>query len=404
MSWFLAFLGFALLVLLHELGHFAAAKSVGMRVEKFSLFFGRPIWKIQRGETQYQVSWIPLGGFVKITGMNPEEELEPEIKARSYSGSPVWKRIYVIAAGPFVNFLIAFLILGGLYMVEGRAVPGVAVTSVEQGFGADGVLQENDRLISVSAPAAAASTAGKASDGASAAVDRTVAVDGRNLSEKEATARVKAARDLISTGGCGAESIGKGKAGEPQVAPCATPQPLTIVVERDGQKLVKQVTPQYDDKLKRYRLGIAFGSPLEPANVPEAASESVATMWLVTHRTVEAMAKVVYDPQARKEVSSVVGGYETTRQSIEVDTAQALFVIGLISLSLAIINLFPFLPLDGGHIFWALVEKARGGRPVSTATLEKASIIGFALVGMLFLLGVTNDINRITSGTGFGVR
>ncbi len=404
MSWVLAFLGFAALVFFHELGHFAAAKSVGMRVEKFSLFFGKPLWKIQRGETQYQIAAIPLGGFVKITGMNPEEELEPGLRARSYAGSPVWKRIYVIAAGPFVNVVIAFVILAGIYMVDGRAVPGVSVAAVEQGFGADGVLEENDRLVSVSAPAAA--VAGGKADGqnASAAVDRTVLVDERNLSDAEAERRVKAARDLISTGGCGAAVIGKGRNGEPQVAPCATPQPLKIVVERDGKQLEKQVTPQYDEQLKRYRLGIAFGSPLEPANLAEASAESVAAMWRVTRLTVEAMAKVVYDSEARKEVSSVVGGYETTRQSIEVDVVQAWFVIALISLSLAIINLFPFLPLDGGHIFWALVEKARGGKPVSTAVLEKASIVGLALVFMLFFIGLSNDIGRITSGTGFGVR
>ena len=399
MSWILAFLGFAVLVLLHELGHFAAAKWVGMRVEKFSLFFGPPLWKIQRGETQYQVASIPLGGFVKITGMNPEEELEPEIRARSYSGSPVWKRIFVISAGPFVNFLIAFLLLAGIYMIEGRAVPGVAVASVEPGFTADGILEENDRLISVSAPA------GAAGDGnAAASVTRTVAVDGTDLSDAETTKRVVAARDLISTGGCGAASIGKGNDGEPQVAQCENPQPLTIVVSRDGKTLTKQVTPQYDPKLKRYRLGIGFGSPLEPANVVQASGESLSSMWMVTRLTVEAMVKVVYDPQARKEVSSVVGGYETTRQSFEVDTIQALKVLALISLSLAIINLFPFLPLDGGHIFWALVEKARGGRPVATHVLEKASIVGLALVFMLFFIGVSNDIGRITSGTGFGVK
>ncbi len=398
MSWFLAFLGFALLVLLHELGHFVAAKWVGMRVEKFSLFFGPPLWKIKRGETEYQVAAIPLGGFVKITGMNPEEELAPDVKARSYSGSPVWKRIFVISAGPFVNLVIAFVILAGIYMVEGRAVPGATVGSVEPDFAADGILKEDDLLISVSAPV------GTSSDGAAASVTRTVNLAGPGLTDAQSDQQVKDARDLISTGGCGAEAIGKGKAGDPQVAECDDPQPLTVVVERDGKRVTTQVTPQYDPALKRYRLGIGFGRPLEPAGVVQASSESLQSMWMVTRLTVEAMAKVVYDTQARKEVSSVVGGYETTRQSIEVDTVQALSVIALISLSLAIINLFPFLPLDGGHIFWALVEKARGGKPVATHVLEKASIIGFALVIMLFLVGLTNDIGRITSGTGFGVR
>ena len=132
----------------------------------------------------------------------------------------------------------------------------------------------------------------------------------------------------------------------------------------------------------------------------QASGESLSAMWMVSRLTVEAMAKVVYDPEARKEVSGVVGGYETTRQSIEVDTVQAISVLALISLSLAIINLFPFLPLDGGHIFWALVEKARGGKPVPTHVLEKASIVGLALVAMLFILGVTNDVTRISTAPG----
>lgn len=400
MSWILAFVGFALLVFLHELGHFTAAKWVGMRVEKFSLFFGPPIWKIKRGETEYQIASIPLGGFVKITGMNPEEELEPDVKARSYSGSPVWKRIFVIGAGPFVNFVIAFVLLAGVFMVEGRPVPGVAVSSVEAGYGASGVLEENDRIVRIEAPAGTG-----ADEKATAGVTRTVVVDAQDLPEGEATRRVTAARDLISTGGCGAEKIGETKQTGPQFAQCeGTPQPLTVVVNRDGQVLTKQVTPQYDEKLKRYRLGIGFGAPIEPAGVADASTEAVAAMWRVTRLTVESMAKVVYDSEARKDVSSVVGGYETTRQSIEVDWAQAITVLALISLSLAIINLFPFLPLDGGHIFWALVEKARGGKPVATHVLEKASIVGLALVFMLFFIGLSNDIGRITSGTGFGVR
>ena len=100
MSWILAFAGFAALIILHELGHFAAAKAVGMRVERFSLFFGRTPLRWQRGETEYGVGWLPLGGFVKITGMNPAEEIPPEVAHRAYYRQPVWKRLVVIGAGP----------------------------------------------------------------------------------------------------------------------------------------------------------------------------------------------------------------------------------------------------------------------------------------------------------------
>ena len=102
MDWVLTILGIMLLIVLHELGHFVAAKAVGMRVERFSLFFPPSILKVKRGETEYAIGAIPAGGYVKITGMNPEEikDLEPEVAARAYYNQPPWKRIVVILAGP----------------------------------------------------------------------------------------------------------------------------------------------------------------------------------------------------------------------------------------------------------------------------------------------------------------
>ena len=101
MSYFLAFAGFAALIILHELGHFTAAKAVGMRVERFSLFFPPHFWKVRRGETEYAIGTIPLGGYVKISGMSPHEDLPEEVERRAYLQMPVWKRVVVIAAGPF---------------------------------------------------------------------------------------------------------------------------------------------------------------------------------------------------------------------------------------------------------------------------------------------------------------
>jgi regulator of sigma E protease len=124
-------------------------------------------------------------------------------------------------------------------------------------------------------------------------------------------------------------------------------------------------------------------------------------MWNITTDTVSHIAQI-FVPEKRKEIGSVVGGFETTRAAIEFKTSTALIVLAFISLSLGIINLFPFLPLDGGHIFWSVVEKVRG-RPVSFLTMERAGMIGFALVIMLFFIGLTNDIGRIT-GDGINVR
>src|SRR5918993_3275476 len=115
MSWLLAFLGFAALIILHELGHFAAAKAVGMRVERFALFFPPLAARVRRGETEYAIGTIPLGGYVKITGMNPAEDIPPEVAHRAYFRQPVWKRIVVIGAGPLVNIVLAFLILWAVF-------------------------------------------------------------------------------------------------------------------------------------------------------------------------------------------------------------------------------------------------------------------------------------------------
>src|SRR3954466_8763493 len=111
MSWLIAFAGFCALIILHELGHFTAAKAVGMRVERFMLFFPPILTKVRRGETEYGIGALPLGGYVKITGMNPEEKLPPEVAPRAYYHQPVWKRIVVIGAGPAVNLVLAFLML-----------------------------------------------------------------------------------------------------------------------------------------------------------------------------------------------------------------------------------------------------------------------------------------------------
>src|SRR5215213_11999136 len=111
MSWLIAFLGFCALIVLHELGHFTAAKAVGMRVERFSLFFPPLLARKKVGETEYAIGSIPLGGYVKISGMNPDEDLPDEVRTRAYYSQPVWKRIVVISAGPAMNLVLAFLLL-----------------------------------------------------------------------------------------------------------------------------------------------------------------------------------------------------------------------------------------------------------------------------------------------------
>ena len=149
-AWVLAIAGFAALVILHEGGHFLAAKAVGMRVERFFLFFPPKLISFKRGETEYGIGAIPLGGFVKITGMNPEEEIPEEVADRAYYRQPVWKRIVVIAAGPAVNIVLAlviFFLLAVGYGLDGENTNEIG--RIADDLPAASVLQSGDQLVSV---------------------------------------------------------------------------------------------------------------------------------------------------------------------------------------------------------------------------------------------------------------
>jgi regulator of sigma E protease len=355
MPYVLAGVGFALLIILHEFGHFIAAKKTGMRVERFSLFFGPFLFKTKRGETEYGIGAIPLGGYVKITGMNPEEDMPPEVAARGYYRQPVWKRIVVIGAGPAVNLLIAFVLLFGLAFSRSEVTKSVGHR--EPGSPAERSLQEGDRLL---------------------------AVDGHGGDQLDFQRR-------ISSHKCaGRQSDG-----------CEAATAAVLRIVRGGQPLTVRVKPTYDAGLKRTRVGFSYGTKPIDTSVPEAVGWSGETMWRVTKGTVQAIIGI-FNSTERKKISGVVGSYEVTRQAISFDEREAIAVLAVISLSLAIINLFPFLPLDGGHIFWSLVEKIRG-KPVPFRVMEQAGVIGFMLVILLFTVGLSNDIGRL-SGDGFNTR
>jgi regulator of sigma E protease len=357
MSWLYAFLGFSLLIILHEAGHFTAAKAVGMRVERFSLFFGRHLVSFRRGETEYGIGWIPAGGLVRISGMDPREEFSDDVAVRAYYRQPVWKRIVVIAAGPAVNLLIAFLILWVLFLANGRWFGTHSVSSQGLVQPATQYLQPGDRIVSV---------------------------DGRQGDLATIAAQVRRHK-------C---------AGRP-VDGCVATTAAHVVVVRDGRRLAFDINPRYDADNGFMRLGFTYAERHETYGPLAAAGHSVSGMWDVTGKTLSVFAHI-FQARERKQVGSVVGAYHVTQQSFSSDVTTALGILALISLSLAIVNLFPFLPLDGGHIFWALAEKARG-RAIPFAVMERASVVGFALVLMLFVIGFSNDLSRFHNG-GFGVR
>ena len=358
MSWLLAFLGFAALVVLHEFGHFIVAKWVGMRVERFMLFFPPILASFRRGETEYGIGAVPLGGYVRISGMNPREELPAEVEHRAYYRQKPWKRIVVILAGPAVNVLICFVLLWAIFAFSDRVEGSTnRVADVSPGSPAAEVLRPGDELLAV--------------DGVTGDTDRL--------------------REQLATHTCPGE----------QVQGCKG-TPVELRLRREGRERQVTATPTYDAEAGRPLLGFGFEPVVVNDNGLQAVGSSLDAMWEVTSGTVTTVGRLFYDSKARDEVSGVVGSYETTRQAVEFSATMALYLLAVISLSLAIINLFPFLPLDGGHVFWAVAEKIRG-KAIPFVVMERAGVVGFLLVIMLFLLGLSNDIDRLR-GEGFGIR
>jgi regulator of sigma E protease len=360
MSWVLAALGFMVLIILHEAGHFTAAKAVGMRVERFSLFFPPLLWKKKVGETEYAIGLIPAGGYVKISGMNPAEDLPDEVRTRAYYSQPVWKRVTVIAAGPAVNLVLGFILLLGYAWLIGPHA-GDHIGTIDKGYPAQNVLHAGDRVVAV--------------NGKPGAPDQL--------------------RTLVASDKCAAQ---------PPTQGCKGTRAVNVTVVRDGKRVTETITPIYDAQNKIMRLGFTY-DPQSGAHQPytfgQAFDRSTNAFWFITKQTVEIPAKII-NPKERKQINGIVGSYEVTRQTILADPADVVYILAVISMALGLVNLFPFLPLDGGHIFWAVVEKIRR-KPVSFSVMERAGLVGFVLVIMLFVIGLTNDINVLRDG-GFGGR
>jgi regulator of sigma E protease len=387
--WALTVAGFAVLIIIHEFGHFIAAKATGMRVERFFLFFPPKLVSIKRGETEYGIGAVPLGGFVKITGMNPDEvdpdrakpegpesqeglltkiegsgqgeggkSLPPEVLKRAYYNQPVWKRIVVIGAGPAMNVLLAFAILFAI---------SLSLTQLDGSVG----------TIEPGSPAARHLRPG----------DKILAVDGKGFPNATTDQRLSHFSHLVADHKCAAR---------PPTNGCRATTPVQLRVRRDGRVRNLAITPVYDADLKRTRLGFSYGTRTVQQSPSEAAGSAGGDMWRVTTGTLGVFTKI-FQAQERKKIHGIVGISDFTRQSFSYGAKAALSLIALISLSLAIINLFPFLPLDGGHIFWGLVEKVRGRR-VPFSVMERASAVGFVLVMILFAIGLTNDIHSLNNG------
>ena len=411
MSFFVAVVGLLLLVAIHELGHFSAAKATGMRALRFYLGFPPAILKRTWKGTEYGIGAIPLGGFVKIPGMlRPEsgdlydvedvlgaardidegaalrlaaeladvqrsidqgrfddareagrrlaaeveateglspvqrrrvlksiERLDQNLDPAAYWRCSRMRRLIVIAAGPFANVVACFAILTAVALY---GLP-VAVPVVQS------VLPKS--------PAAATGLR---------AGDRVVSVNGQHSG-------VNGIRN----------SIADSKGG-----------PVTLVVIRDGRRLALH-TEKSEVIDGAYRLGFQFGTVNRPYSVVHAPRFAASEMWTLTTGTVRALADVV-TPSGRSQLHSTVGIVRVSAQAEQAGATDYLVLLAFISLSLAIFNLLPFLPLDGGHILMIALERIRG-RMVSRAVFERVSVLGIMLMALLFVVGLQNDLSSI---------
>lgn len=420
MRYIIPILGLLLLIFLHELGHFTAAKRTGMRALKFYIGFPPALLRKQVGETEYGIGAVPLGGFVKIPGMlRPEpsdlwtiediverrEQLPPERASeiavandelarligqgrvdeaaaaatrlmqviddteqlsaadrrrarrclerfvqstdpRSYWRSPRRSRLIVIAAGPVANVLTSLVILSVL-AVTGMPQPLQAapvVAGVEKGLpGAKAGLRIGDRILAV--------------DGHPI---HNLYVDGHRIGD---FGQVRA----LITGSQG--------------------RPLTLTVRRGAQTVqIGPITPVRQQG--RYVVGFIPDVVATTRSFPlwKAPIEGASQMWSMISGSVRGISS-----EGTSSVSGPVGIVKVSASAADTGAPYYLWLLAYISLSLGILNLLPFLPLDGGHILLLALERLRG-RALSRGTFERVSALGIALVLFLFLFGLHNDL------------
>ena len=402
MTILLAIVGLGVLILVHELGHFVVSLVLGMRPRRFYIGFPPAIWKHTRNGIEYGVGAIPLGGFVKIPGMHrpspadvdmgigralreapalegaaarlrgalaaddhaaardslrvlrelaAEQELSASTAAAlekglddltdalgptAYWRAPTWKRVAAIGAGPAANIVLALVLFTGLFMTSA----GKATTTVQ--------------AVSNGTPAA---TAGLQ------AGDRIVSIDGAVVQAEDIS-------HLIS----GSEG-----------------RMLTVVVVRDGRRVTLPPTAARRTD-GTYRLGFMLsGEGLPPL---DATREAFDLTGQVTRDIGSSLGRLVTG-SGRDQISSPVGIVQGSSDAAKQGTESFLFVLGLISLSIALLNLLPLLPLDGGHIVFAIAEGIRG-RSVRREIYERVSVVGIGLVLLLFVIGLSNDIGRLS--------
>lgn len=337
----------SILVLVHEFGHFIVARRLGVRVEKFSFGFGPKIISIKKGETEYLISLIPLGGYIKMAGDEPGEALEHQ--RWEFLSRPAFDRVKIILAGPALNYLLAFLIFSVIFMF-GSPTLTTEVGSLLKGYPA----QECGILVG----------------------DRVTAIDGKNVKRWEEMTEI----------------IHKRVEG-----------PMELTIERGGRIFEKKIRPVvrqtkdiFGKETKIALIGIAPSEKIEKVRYSFLTSIHMGFNKLLqlTAMTYKALWSVLIGRLSVKEsMTGPIGIFIITGHAAKLGLIYILHLMAVLSASLAIFNVLPFPVLDGGHVIFLALEKIRG-RPLSVRTQERIANIGILLLILLMLFIFYSDMMK----------
>lgn len=376
-----AFAGLVVFITAHEAGHFLAAKATGVKATQFFFGFGPRIWSKQVGETEYGVKALPLGGYVRIIGMNPLEEVAAQDLGRTYREKKFWEKSFVVVAGVGTNFLLGFLLFWGVFWANGMTdlVPTVDEV-VPQASVMDGVVVADGA-------AGATEVASPAIEAGLRAGDEIVAVGDTEISTWE---------DMTSA----LEAEGPG--------------PTTVTVLRDGSRMTLDANLLANTTMTGETTGYLGVRPtvVDVAVGPfESLGLAGQAVWEGVGNTFQALYEI-FRPSSLAQYVGVLGGDTDVPDNIrpispigivsigsQLDNAASFFLImAYINVFVATFNLLPLIPLDGGHFAIALYEKVTGRQ----ANMNKLMPIAVATTGtliFLFLIGAVLDIfNPINFG------
>jgi len=438
----------ALLVAVHEYGHFIVARKLGIHVEKFSIGFGPALfsWRGKDGEVEYIIAAIPLGGYVKMLGENPDEQGEEQATelsdaelARAYHVQPIWKRASVAVAGPLFNFIfaiVAYMLVGWLGQTVMPAVVGnVAPSSIAERAG----LIQGDVLKAVNAKQVVSwqqfeeslkDTVGTevnityVRDGASYSVNMpvkefkqdallvNVAEDGLGLSlgtqvfvdsvipnsPAEQAGLIKGDQITQFDG----HDIGSTRELIRSIQE-HTGKSLTLGILRANTHLQLAVTPKAESNHGVGRMGVHLMSkPLSEAiiyrmGVWEGVSYGFTRTAEMTVLTVQVLGKMVTSAISPDNLGGPIAIAQLAGRTADLGVAAFITFLALISVNLGVLNLLPIPVLDGGHLVYLAIEKVRG-KPLSIAVLERMQLLGVLLIGVLMIFAFYNDLMRLFRG------